>query len=148
MQFKASSGFLTIGSFSLKDVFKRSGIFFSLLNSSIKKDNLLFEFSSTDWILEVSSTWVMAGTKDCLSFSYKNHVPYSQKLVSEKTCSVFTEQSRAIMPAWTARDLEQTNWYILPLNPQENVCYPFENNLNTTILEKDYFVPKYTCLGT
>jgi len=25
------------------------------------------------------------------------------------------------------------------LNPQENVCYPFENNLNTSLLEKDYF---------
>lgn len=85
--------------------------------------------------------------KDCLSFSYKNHVPYSQKLVSEKTCSVSTEQSRAIMPAWTARDLEQTNWSILPLNPQENVCFPFENNLSTRILEKDYFVPKYPCVS-
>ena len=48
MQFKASSGFLTIGSFSLKEVFRRSGIFFNLLNSSIKDDNFLLEFSSTD----------------------------------------------------------------------------------------------------
>ena len=51
------------------------------------------------------------------------------------------------MPAWTARDLEQTNWSILPLNPQENVCFPFENNLSTRILEKDYFVPKYPCVS-
>jgi len=45
------------------------------------------------------------------------------------------------MPAWTARDLEQVDWYILPLNPQENTCFPFQNNLNTRILEKDYHVP-------
>jgi hypothetical protein len=43
------------------------------------------------------------------------------------------------MPAWTARDLEQVDWYTLPLNPQENTCMPFINNLNTRILEKDYF---------
>ena len=28
---------------------------------------------------------------------------------------------------------------ILFLNPQENVCIPFQNNLNTKLLEKDYF---------
>jgi hypothetical protein len=53
-----------------------------------------------------------------------------------------TEQSRTIMPAWTARDLEQVDWYYPPLNPQENVCLPFQSNLNTRILEKDYFQRK------
>ena len=52
-----------------------------------------------------------------------------------------TEQSRAIMPAWTARDLEQVNWEILHLDPQEHVCMQFQNNLSTRILEKDNFVP-------
>ena len=52
-----------------------------------------------------------------------------------------TEQSRAIMPAWTARDLEQVNWWTLPLDPQEHVCIPFQNNLSSRLLEKDYFVP-------
>jgi hypothetical protein len=52
-----------------------------------------------------------------------------------------TDQSRATHPAWTTRDLEQVNWAILPLNPQENTCYPFENNLSTRILEKDTYVP-------
>lgn len=84
---------------------------------------------------------------DCLPFQYNDHAVSTQKKQFD-SCSIMTEQSRAIMPAWTARDLEQTNWYILPLNPQENVCYPFENNLNTRILEKDYFVPKYPCVGT
>jgi len=84
---------------------------------------------------------------DCMPFRYDNHIPSTQKK-QFNSCNVMTEQSRAIMPAWTARDLEQTNWYILPLNPQENVCYPFENNLNTRILEKDYFVPNYPCVDT
>jgi hypothetical protein len=49
------------------------------------------------------------------------------------------------MPAWTARDLEQVDWYTLPLNPQENTCMPFQNNISTRIVEKDYFVEKVFC---
>lgn len=52
-----------------------------------------------------------------------------------------TEQPRAIMPAWTARDLEQVNWWTLPLDPQAHVCIPFQNNLSTRILEKEHFKP-------
>jgi hypothetical protein len=31
------------------------------------------------------------------------------------------------------------------LNPQENVCMPFQNNLNTQLLERDNFTPKIPC---
>ena len=62
--------------------------------------------------------------------------------VTYATMNVSTDQSRATHPAWEYRDLEQTNYSILPLNPQENVCFPFQNNLNTRILEKDIFVAK------
>ena len=54
-----------------------------------------------------------------------------------------TDQSRATHPAWLSRDLEQVNWSILPLNPQENTCLTFQNNLNTRILETDRFVAKF-----
>jgi hypothetical protein len=54
----------------------------------------------------------------------------------------YTDQSRATHPAWEYRDLEQTKWGILPLNPQENTCFTFQNNLSTRILEKDIFVAK------
>ena len=37
--------------------------------------------------------------------------------------------------------MEQTKNAILPLNPQENVCYPFEVNVNTQLLEKDEYKP-------
>jgi len=59
---------------------------------------------------------------------------------------LYTDQSRASNPAWWYRDLEQVDWYYPHLNPQENVCIPFLNNLNTRILEKDYFVSKRECL--
>jgi hypothetical protein len=54
----------------------------------------------------------------------------------------FTDQSRATHPAWTFRDLEQTKFSILPLDPQANVCYRFQNNLNTRLIEKDIYVAK------
>ena len=63
------------------------------------------------------------------------------------TCLPYTEESRAIMPAWTVLDMEQNRWDYLPLNPQENVCYPFQNNLSTRILEKDYYKTKWPCVN-
>ena len=53
-----------------------------------------------------------------------------------------TDQSRATHPAWELRDLEQTKYNILPLNPQQNICYPFQNNLSTRILEKETYIAK------
>ncbi len=70
-------------------------------------------------------------------FSMKNEYP---------TCGKeFTSQSRATHPAFLYRDLEQSNRYPLFLNPQENVCMPFQNNLNTQLLERDNFTPKIPC---
>jgi hypothetical protein len=62
--------------------------------------------------------------------------------VSYPVCGGGTDQSRATHPAWLSRDLEQVNWYSLPLDPQANVCIPFQNNLSTRILEKETFVAK------
>jgi len=80
--------------------------------------------------------------RDCTEYDSK---PVKSKRVQYPECMPFTDQTRATNPAWTARGVEQNNWYILPLNPQENVCLPFHNNLSTRILEKDAFVPKAPC---
>ena len=53
-----------------------------------------------------------------------------------------TDQSRATHPAWTYKDLEQTKWDYTHLDPQENTCLPFQNNLSTRMLERDHFVAK------
>ena len=80
--------------------------------------------------------------RDC--FSKDATVATAAKLshsepISYPSCNRFlvTEESRAIMPAWTARELEQVDWYTLPLNPQENTCLPFENNTWTRLQERD-----------
>uniref|UniRef100_A0A6C0AZR8 Uncharacterized protein n=1 Tax=viral metagenome TaxID=1070528 RepID=A0A6C0AZR8_9ZZZZ len=85
--------------------------------------------------------------KDCLGKDeyQKFNVP-TKPIHYPSNSSLYTEESRTIMPAWTARDLEQVNWYSLPLNPQENTCMSFQNNISTRILEKDYFVASIPCL--
>ena len=84
-------------------------------------------------------------TKDCESNNYMKHSVNSEAMTFS-SCNTFTEQSRVTNPAWWYRDLEQVNWQILPLNPQENTCLSFQNNLNTRILEKDNFITTVPCI--
>ena len=85
-------------------------------------------------------------SKDCS----KKEFPFAGVVFSMKkdypTCGKeITSQSRATHPTFLYRDLEQSNRYPLFLNPQENVCMPFQNNLNTQLLERDNFTPKIPC---
>lgn len=84
--------------------------------------------------------------RDCTGLDEYQRSAVESKAVEYPTCLPTTEQPRATDPAWTARDLEQVNWWTLPLDPQEHTCIPFQNNLSTRILEKDYFVAKAPCL--
>ena len=84
--------------------------------------------------------------RDCLTENIYTDKKSNTHKVNYPTCENMTQQPRATHPAWTVRDLEQTNRYILPLNPQENVCIPFSNNISSRILEKDYYVPHVPCI--
>lgn len=84
--------------------------------------------------------------RDCVGRDEYTTSAVSSKAVAYPTCLPTTEQPRATDPAWTARDLEQVDWWTFPLDPQEHTCIPFQNNLSTRILEKDYFVAKAPCL--
>jgi hypothetical protein len=79
--------------------------------------------------------------KDCVGVNnYKKHAALTSKQYYG-SCRPYTEQSRAITPAWEVRETEQSHWMYLPLNPQEHVCMPFHNNICSRILEKDYYRP-------
>jgi hypothetical protein len=85
--------------------------------------------------------------RDCLGKNEYEKFNVPNQAIQYPTCvNLTTEQSRATNPAWWYRDLEQTDWYYPPLNPQVNTCLPFQNNLSTRILEKDYFTPKRDCV--
>jgi hypothetical protein len=53
----------------------------------------------------------------------------------------FVEESRATHPAWMYKDLEHSRWEVPILNPQANLEKGFHENIQTRILEKDYFKP-------
>ena len=85
--------------------------------------------------------------KDCLGKNEYQQYNVPNQAIQYPTCSqLTTEQSRATNPAWWYRDLPQNDWSYPPLNPQVNVSFPFQNNLSTRILEKDYFTPKRDCV--
>ena len=86
--------------------------------------------------------------RDCLDKNkYKRQTVYASP-IDYPVCDSFltTEQSRAIMPAWTARDLPQNHAYILPNNPQAHTETPFQNNVSTRVLEKDNFKREQYCV--
>ena len=60
----------------------------------------------------------------------------------------FIDESRASHPAWMYRDLEQTRWEHPWINPQDNAMIPFPTDVQTRILEKDYYVPQKPILTT
>lgn len=87
-----------------------------------------------------------ASSHDCKSENeYKSRAVKSNK-INYPSCESITDQSRATHPAWMSRDLEQVDWYILPLNPQENTCMRFQNNLSTRIIERNNHITKVPCL--
>jgi len=83
-------------------------------------------------------------TKYCTAkqFPFAGVTETTSNYKSYATQKSFTDETRASDPAWMYRDLEQTRWEYPLLNPQENVCLSFQNNLSTRILEKDYYKPK------
>ena len=52
------------------------------------------------------------------------------------------EESRVSHPAWMFRNTQIERWETPWINPQANVEIRFPNNIQTRILEKDYFVQR------
>jgi hypothetical protein len=81
--------------------------------------------------------------RDCLEKDdYKQFMVSNEAIYYPSCNSLYTEQSRATNPAWLYRDLEQVSWQYPLLDHQSNTCLPFQSNLSTRILEKDYYTPK------
>jgi hypothetical protein len=69
-----------------------------------------------------------------------NSTPTSN--VNYKTTEPFVQESRATHPAWMYKDLDHTRWENPLLNPLDRIEKSFHDNIQTRILEKDYFVPR------
>lgn len=61
-----------------------------------------------------------------------------------KSKIVFSDTSRITHPVWTFRDIDRKERFLhFPLiDPQENIWFKFDNNLNTRILEKNKYSMK------
>lgn len=58
----------------------------------------------------------------------------------------FVEESRSTHPAWTYRENNIERWEEPWINPQSNLEKPFQDNIQTRIIEKDKYspiIPKY-----
>lgn len=73
--------------------------------------------------------------KDCYTNQYQEHQVKTREQ-SYNTVGGLTDETRATHPAWMYRDLNQSHWYPLHLNPQEHTCIPFHNNLSSRIIQK------------
>lgn len=77
--------------------------------------------------------------RDCLAENdYKNFTPNSAS-INFPEYGMFTEQPRAIMPAWNLRGIENREMPYLHTDPQLNFKKPFENNTASRITEIDNF---------
>jgi len=86
--------------------------------------------------------------RDCINKDTYKRQNIHTSPIDYPVCDSFltTEQSRAIMPAWITKDLQQNHAYFLPNNPQSHTEMPFKNYTNTRILEKDHFKREYYCV--
>jgi len=53
------------------------------------------------------------------------------------------DDSRATHPAWMYRTVDNNRWEYPLINPQANIEKKFNDNIQTRILEKDYYRPTY-----
>lgn len=73
---------------------------------------------------------------------YKKFIVDSNPIQSFSTKNPFIEESRSSNPAFVYRELENNRWETPWINPQANIEKPFNDNIQTRILEKDNHIEK------
>jgi hypothetical protein len=76
--------------------------------------------------------------------NYRDHAVVSRPLQNYSVADPFVQESRASHPAFMYRGVSQDRWEQPWLNPQAPVDKDFYDNIQTRILEKDYYTPNYT----
>lgn len=63
--------------------------------------------------------------------------------VSYPVADPYVEESRATHPAWMYKDQDQTRWETPWINPQAHFEIPFHKDIQTKMLDRDHFVPRF-----
>jgi len=72
---------------------------------------------------------------------YKKHEASTDAYIYD-TAAPIVDESRATHPAWMFREAEHVRWEHPFINPQDNFEQQFPWNIQTRVLEKDYYKPK------
>lgn len=67
----------------------------------------------------------------------------SSNMYYENSSYLNIDETRSSCPAWMLRGIEIPRWEEPFLNPQNNLEKGFQCNIQTRILEKDYYQPTY-----
>lgn len=59
--------------------------------------------------------------------------------------TTYTDESRVTHPAWQYKGMGEARWEYPVSDPQKNAYMTFANNLNSTIIYNDNYVPKVYC---
>ena len=78
--------------------------------------------------------------------NYKHHAAVTTS-VTYRNEKPFVEESRVSHPAWMYKDLEQSRWESPLLNPLNGLEKNFNTNIQTRILEKDYYQTSPVTIG-
>lgn len=94
-------------------------------------------------LINVDSELKRLDRRLCKDNKNKNNYLTSQSIKSyiipKNIDKTITNESRSTHPAWMYRINSTLRTDFLYENPQENVFIPFDTNLDTNILEKDYY---------
>ena len=77
--------------------------------------------------------------RDCLEENNYNNFTPSSTNINYPEYGMFTEQPRAIMPAWDLRGSENREFEYLHRDPQARIEIPFQSNIYSRITEIDNF---------
>jgi hypothetical protein len=76
------------------------------------------------------------------SNDYRKNAASTKSVAYPQYGGTIINESRATHPSWIYRNVETVRWETPLLDPQAHTEKEFHTNIQTRILEKDYFVPK------
>tara|TARA_Y100000389_G_C17453794_1_gene516649 strand:+ start:380 stop:859 length:480 start_codon:yes stop_codon:yes gene_type:complete len=79
--------------------------------------------------------------RDCINLNKHDELKQCEQVEYSEEEKTVVDQSRATHPAWEVRNTlnDDTSFQYLHYNPQNVNTFQFNNNLNSRILEKDYY---------
>ena len=80
--------------------------------------------------------------RDLIGFNSHSQTNVRTDAPAYSSQAPFVEITRMTHPSWMYKDLEQSRWESPFLNPQNNIEFKWNHNIQTRILEKDYHVPR------